>query len=220
MHAFPDPARVRHLPAHGRRPLVAWSPIAVAAGVLLALAISVPALAHAELVSSDPPDGAVLADTPAAIVLTFSEDLDPAKSSFKMSGPSGTVGNGKVGSVATQMLLTTGPLPPGSYTIQWTSMSTDQHLLRGTLTFTVAAATAPPATSSPVPPASAEPSAAPSIAASAPAPSPAPSVAPAASAAANDTVQAASGDVILPIVAALVLVAGVGVYLLRRSRRS
>jgi methionine-rich copper-binding protein CopC len=189
--------------------------VAVAAASLLMLAVAAPVLAHAELVSSDPADKEVLAASPTTITLTFSEDLDASKSSFKVVGPAGTVGTGKVGGVTTQMLLPGLSLTPGDYEIQWTSMSTDQHLLRGTLTFTVSAATAAPATASPIPSsASAAPSAA-STAASSPAVGA--TLTPAAS---SDTVGAASGDVVLPIVAALVLVAGAGLLLFRRSRRA
>ena len=189
--------------------------VAVAAASLLVLAVAAPVLAHAELVSSDPADKAVLAASPTTITLTFSEDLDASKSSFKVVGPAGTVGTGKVGGVTTQMLLPGLSLVPGDYEIQWTSMSTDQHLLRGTLTFTVSAATAAPATASPIPSsASAAPSAAATAASS---PAVGATLTPAAS---PDTVGAASGDVVLPIVAALVLVAGAGLWLFRRSRRA
>ena len=189
--------------------------VAVAAASLLMLAVAAPVLAHAELVSSDPADKAVLAASPTTITLTFSEDLDASRSSFKVVGPAGTVGTGKVGGVTTQMLLPGLSLVPGDYEIQWTSMSTDQHLLRGTLTFTVSAATAAPGTASPIPSsASAAPSAAATAASS---PAVGATLTPAAS---PDTVGAASGDVVLPIVAALVLVAGAGLWLFRRSRRA
>ena len=189
--------------------------VAVAAASLLVLAVAAPVLAHAELVSSDPADKAVLAASPTTITLTFSEDLDASKSSFKVVGPAGTVGTGKVGGVTTQMLLPGLSLVPGDYEIQWTSMSTDQHLLRGTLTFTMSAATAAPATASPIPSsASVAPSAAATAAAS---PAVGATLTPAAS---SDTVGAASGDVVLPIVAAVVLVAGAGLLLFRRSRRA
>jgi methionine-rich copper-binding protein CopC len=188
---------------------------AAAAASLLVLTLAAPVLAHAELVSSDPADKAVLAASPTTITLTFSEDLDPTKSSFKLVGPAGTVGTGKVGGVTTQMLLAGLSLAPGNYEIQWTSMSTDQHLLRGTLTFTVSAPTPAPATDSPVPSAA---GATPSAAAT-PASSPAVSAAPS-PAASSATVAAASGDVVLPIVAALVLVVVAGLWLFRRSRRA
>ena len=58
----------------------------VAAG-MLGLGASAPVLAHAELVSSDPADKAVLAAPPTIITLTFSDGLDAAKSSFRLDRP-------------------------------------------------------------------------------------------------------------------------------------
>jgi methionine-rich copper-binding protein CopC len=186
-------------------------------GVLLALELALPVLAHADLVSSSPADKAVLATPPESVTLTFSEDLDAAKSSFKLLSGAGTIGTGQVGATPTAMTLGGLSLAPGDYTIQWTSMSTDQHLLRGTLTFTVLPA--PSATASSVSPAS--PSEAPSAGSSSSAGAePTQSPGALASAATNEPIQAASGDVILPIIVALALVAGVGAYVLRRSRRA
>ena len=57
---------------------------AVLSGLLLALAITAPAFAHADLVRSSPKDKAVLETPPTKVTLTFSEALDPGKSSFKL----------------------------------------------------------------------------------------------------------------------------------------
>ncbi len=188
----------------GRRTLAAS-----ALALLILLAVAGSALAHSELVSSDPADKAVLATPPTTITLTFSEDLDPGKSSFKLVGPAGTVGDGAVSADPLVMTLEGLALDPGSYEIQWTSAALDGDILRGTLTFTVSAPAPTPVA----------PSAAPSAAASAE-PSAAASALPTSSPAPVPAEPAASpGDVVLPIVIALVLVAGVGVYVLRRSRR-
>lgn len=192
---------------------------ATAAATALALVLAAPVLAHADLVSSDPADKAVLATPPTTITLTFSETLDATKASFKLIGPGGTAGTGKVGADPAGMVLGGLALDPGSYEIQWTSASTDGHLLRGTLTFTVAQPTAAPAT----PPAASEaPSGAPTAAASpsTPATSPAASPAPAASPDPAAPASSSEGDVVLPIIVALVAVAGIGVLVLRRSRRA
>lgn len=171
---------------------------AIGAGLLLSVAVAGPALAHAELVSSDPADKAVLPASTITITLTFSEDLDASKSSFKLLGPGGEIGTGKVGGVTTQMLLPGVSLAAGDYTVQWTSVATDQDLLRGTLKFTVSGSTA---------------TATATVPSVAPTTVPSPSTSP-------DAVQPASGDVLLPIVAALVLVAGAAFYLVRRGRRA
>lgn len=201
------------------RPSLARASVAAA---LLVLTLVGPTLAHAELVSSNPKNGAVLATPPTVVTLTFSETLDAQKSSFKLIGPDGPVGTGKVASDPSGMTLAGLSLAPGDYEIQWTSVAVDGHVQRGVLAFIVSQPTTAPPTLTPAagsPPAPASPSAEPSVAPTAPttpgptvAPSPAPSPAPA-------PASASSGDVLLPIVAALALVAVVGAYLLRRSRR-
>ena len=188
---------------------------------MLTVVIAAPVLAHADLVSSDPADKAVLATPPTTITLTFSETLDATKASFKLIGPGGTVGTGKVGADPAGMVLGGLALDPGSYEIQWTAASTDGHLLRGTLTFTVSQPTAAPAT--PPPAASAVPSGAPASAAispSTPAASPVDSPVPAASPDPAAPASSSGGDVVLPIIVALAAVAGIGVLVLRRSRRA
>lgn len=189
-------------------PGVLRSILAPVFGVLMVLTLAAPVQAHAELVSSDPANKAVLATPPATITLTFSEDLDASKSSFKLLGPAGTVGTGKVAGTATAMSLEGLSLAPGDYTIEWTSMALDGDLLRGTLTFTVAASTPSggPSTAAPSTAPSAPPAASPAT------PSPSPS--------ADGAIQAASGDATLPIIAALVIVGVVGLFVLRRSRRA
>ena len=115
--------------------------------------------------------------------------------------------------MGTMRLALTEGLAPGTYTIRWTSFSTeDNEQARGTTTFTVAAASTP------------SPSPTPSVATAAPsvAPSVAPSIPPAGSASpsAPPTAPAAStGDAVIPIVAALLVLAGLGVWLLRGRTR-
>lgn len=199
------------------------------AAVLLVLAITSPALAHAELVSSDPEDKAVLTSPPSVVTLAFSEGLDQAKSSFKLSGPGGTVGTGKPAQQGGKAMTLDGlALAPGTYTIAWTAAADDGHVERGKLSFSVSEPTPAPETPAPsVVPASTAPSAAPTAAPVSPAPaSSAPAVSPAASpvaspAAGGDAAPAsASGtDVLVPIIVGLVLVAGLGGFLFSRSRR-
>jgi copper resistance protein C len=205
----PTPARRRPTI---RPPEVVRSAVPPLAGVLLALALVSPALAHSELVSSDPPDKTVLAASPAVITLTFSEAMDPAKSSFRLVGPAGEVGTGMVADDPTRMTLDGLDLTPGGYEIQWTSAALDGDIVRGTLTFTVSEPAPAPPTPTPGPSEAAAPSAGSSIAPTA-APTPAPSAAP------TDPASS-SGDVVLPIVAALALVAVVGLAVLRRGRRA
>jgi methionine-rich copper-binding protein CopC len=210
---------------------IAWRPArslpstvlpALLAAVLALLAPGL-VLAHAELVSSDPQDGAVLETPPTSVTLTFSEGV-VGKSSMQLIAPDGsTIGStGPAADGDTSMSLGGLDLGPGPYTVQWTSVAADGDILRGKLAFTVTAASPTLPSPSPTPPASAEPSASPtpltSVGTSATPTSP-PTVAPSPSAD-TGTVTAAQGDVLLPILAALVIVGVVGVLVLRRNRAS
>jgi len=185
------------------------------AGLVVALLLALPAgvVAHSELETANPPDGAMLTAPPAEIVLTFSATLDPAKSSVTLHDPAGIeVAKGGVDTASDRVMLLIPPssMAPGTYEIRWTSAATDGDLLRGTLHFELAAPTPTPTPA---------PTATPTIAPSAsPTPSPAPSASPSPSASTGPA-SASGGDVLLPILAALLVVGVLGAVLLRgRSR--
>ena len=181
----PSPASRSGPSAAGRAPR--WL-VPVPAAVLLMLLAAAPVLAHAEFVSSDPADGAVLATPPQTVTLTFSEGLDSAKSSIELVGPDGsTVATAKpAGDGDVTMTLGGLALTAGSYSVKWTSVSLDTDILRGTVSFTVGqGASGVPVTTG------------------------------------GDPASGGNGsDVVLPIVVALVLVAVVGAYVIRRSRNA
>jgi methionine-rich copper-binding protein CopC len=185
--------------------------------VLLALIAPSAALGHAELDTVTPADTSTVQGSPDAIVMTFAQDLNAAKSSIRVVDAAGTVvaegGTVPSGKPREMDLTLTTPLAPGAYTIRWTTTSAeDGETARGTTTFTVTAAPAPSPTPSSAP--SAGPSVAPSVA-----PSLAPSGAPSPSAAPS-TPTSSTSDAIVPIVAALLVLTGLGLWLLRgRSRR-
>ena len=103
-----------------------------------------PASAHANLISSDPQNGAVLPQAPNIIVLQFSEDLDPSFSAVELldsngntvvSGP-GTITSGK----PRQITLNLPPIPNGVYSAAWKARSaTDGHVTEGAVSFAVGA---------------------------------------------------------------------------------
>ena len=194
--------------------------MAVLAGLLLALVVAAPAAAHADLVTSSPEDGAVLATPPTTITLTFSEPLDAGRSSFKLLAVgTGNVAEGGADVMTLGPLLLDGrPLGPGVYQVQWTSVAGDGDVLRGTLTFTVSEPTPAPATPTPAATSSStEPSTAAPGAAAMPVPSTVPPPTPPG---VPDPASVGAGDVLLPIVATLALVAVIGVLALRRGRRA
>jgi len=188
------------------------------AAVLLAMfAIPLVALAHAELESASPPDGAVLDSPPSEIVLTFTEALDTAKSHMELFGPDGAQVAAGVADPDNDKTMRIDPpvLAPGAYEIKSTAFAAhDGALKREVLTFTVNAPSPSPSPTPAAPSASAAPYASPSASASAP-----PSVAPSPAPSAGGDASASGGDVILPILAALAVVLLLGVFLLRgRSR--
>jgi methionine-rich copper-binding protein CopC len=191
--------------------------VAVALFVLLVASTPPAVLGHAELATVSPADTSTVQGSPDEIVMTFTQNLDPAKSSIRLVDAVGKVivegSTVAAGRPRELDLVVPVPLAPGVYTIRWTSFSTeDGEQARGTTTFTVAAAPTPSPTPLPTPSAAApsvSPSVAPSLAPTvAPSPSP-PPTAPAAS----------TGDALVPIVFALLVLAGLGLWLLRgRSR--
>lgn len=183
----------------------------VLAVLLAVLALPLVALAHAELESASPPDGAVLSEPPTEVVLTFSAELNTSKSSVTLRDPAGTeIAKGGVDPAddTVMRLIPAASLAPGTYEVRWTSVALDGDLLRGTLRFDLTAPTpSPTATPTAAPSATASPPPAPSSS-----PSPAPSATPGSTSGSGD-------DVILPIIVALIVILLLGMFLLRgRSR--
>jgi methionine-rich copper-binding protein CopC len=183
---------------------------------LVTLSSPAPARAHAELVSSQPANGAtVAAGFAGPLVLTYDEALAQGSHAELINSGGQKILDAAIDPADRRRLVftLTGPLEPGTFTIQWTSVAADRDVQRGQLGFTVAAPTpspsAPP-TMAPTPSPTAAPTAtAIPTATVQPSPSPTPTPSPAA---------ASAIDVVLPIVAALAFVAIGGLYLLRRGR--
>jgi hypothetical protein len=182
---------------------------AAALGLLLSL-VPASALAHAELDTITPPDKSTVGTAPTEIVATFTEELDPSKSSLVVVTSSGSqvASGGEVDATDKKKLTLALPaLEPGAYEIRWTSTSAeDGDIARGVTTFTFTPAPTP--------------SPAPTLAPSAtPAPTPSPPLTPAPSPSGAGTPTASSTDILIPIVVGVLLVAALGYWLLRgRSR--
>lgn len=199
-------------PRPSRRSLAA---VAFATFCLFILLLPTAAFGHAELATMTPADKSTVAP-PTEIVATFTETLDPSGSSLKLADSSGKVlvqgGTVDATNKKTMRLDVSGAsLAPGAYEIRWTSKSADDgDLDRNKTTFTIAAASPSP---------SAAPASASASAPSAP-PSPSPTVAPSPSASGGTGTPASSTDSVIPILAVLVVIALLGLWLLRgRSRR-
>ena len=98
-----------------------------------ALAVALPASAHAELVDSDPADGSTVA-TLDTIRLEFSEELLDIGNSITVTDGSGAIQDLEVTlSEPTVLEAPVGGLAPGEITIAWRNASVDGHTEEGEL---------------------------------------------------------------------------------------
>jgi copper transport protein len=116
--------------------------MAVIVAVLGVIGWSVsPALAHAELTSTDPVSGSVLDAPPDAVTLSFSEAIDIGLGAVRLfdgRGRSVDVGaathpDGR----ASEVRIDVPDLPNGSYVVDWRVVSADGHPIRGAFMFQV-----------------------------------------------------------------------------------
>ena len=173
--------------------------LTIVAALIVSSSVSTATLAHASLVSSTPADGATVPITDAtAVTLTFDDDLDPGKSKFELVDAGGAiVATGAVGSDPRVMSASGLALARGAYQVRWTAVASDGDLTRGIVSFQTiqeGAVSIGPSTAS-----AATPS-------------------PAASAGTAPVAGGSPGDVLLPIIAAAVIVAVVAAKVLRRGR--
>lgn len=109
------------------------------------LAVAGPAAAHADLVSSSPSDGAVIAGEPQQVTLVFSEQVTLNLSSVRVIGPDGR----RVDSGAPQAAGSDGDSvavdlaadsQQGTFVLNWHATAADDgHATSGTLAFSVGA---------------------------------------------------------------------------------
>jgi methionine-rich copper-binding protein CopC len=185
--------------------------------VVLGLTFVLPGVvaAHAELVEAIPADKSTVTEPVSEVSATYTEDLDTDSSLKVRDANNATLATGVVDPNNDRRMVATlaQPLTDGTYAVFSTAIATDGHIEKVTWTFTVSI----PATPSPSPTCT-EPCAS---ASSAPPPSPSPTVAPTPTGSPAPSSPTSSGnDVILPIIAALAIIAiGAGI-LLSRGRRA
>ena len=114
--------------------------------IVLALLLARPAVAHANLLRSDPAAGALLDRSPPSLTLEFSEELDPAFSQAQLFDSQNQLvepGPGVVDPATPRVLRLILPdLPQDSYTALWRVRSAaDGHITQGSLPFGVGVAT-------------------------------------------------------------------------------
>ncbi len=120
------------------------------------LAVS-PAVAHTDLVSSDPGDGQTLKKAPGTISLTFGEELLSAGSRLVAQDEDGVAVEIGPPRVTGPKLSATWPgsAAKGTYTVSYRTVAQDGHPLEGKVRFTIAS----PAATSPTPATAASPAA-------------------------------------------------------------
>jgi methionine-rich copper-binding protein CopC len=181
----------------------------------LFLMIPVGAAAHTELETATPAAGSTVPSSfDGPIVLTFSEELAEGSKADLLGPGGGVVESATIDGPAARMSFELdAPLDPGDYEIEWTGVAVDGHVERGVVAFTVAPA---PPTEAPSPTPTAEPE-----------PTPSATLAPTAEPTASGTptptpvesTDTSDSNVVLPIVAALLLVlVGVAYLLSRRGQ--
>jgi copper resistance protein C len=199
----------RHPPS---RPLLAALLLALGAFMALPAVVA----AHAEFERSTPEDGETVQGSPSVIRAFFSEELADGSEMALLDEGGTTIATGTIDPAnPTRMRIDPPDLEPGDYEVQWKAFADDGHLETGTFTFTVSAAVTPPPSLSPLPssPVSAPPSASVEPTASTPT-TPSPTEGeptPPANA-------AGTNDVLLPIIAAVVIIGVLGGYLLMRRQ--
>ena len=197
----------------------------VAAGLFIALmalslVLPVAVLGHSELDTPTPADKSTVTEPVIEVSGTFTEAIKADGSSLLVKDSTGvTVAQGGVDATNNKIMTATPaiPLPNGIYTVQWTTVSADDgDIARGTWTFTVAvaAATATPSASAT---AGAATATAPTTA---PTPSSTANAAPSPSPSGSGSNTGSGGDVILPIIIALIILGAGAAYLLSRRGRA
>ncbi len=111
---------------------------ALVVAALMVLAVPVVAQAHAVLISSQPAEGATIAEAPADITLTFAGDVRVVSLVLKHDGDpdlSLPVPGGPTFARSTQAPLPA--LAPGAYRLEWRTIAKDMHAMSGVVNFTI-----------------------------------------------------------------------------------
>ena len=112
-------------------------------GLFAALAVLVtaaPAAAHAELIESDPADGAILPEAPSEVTLTFNEPVRLTAQKITVYDAEGRVVDSEAtaSGVTVTVAVPGGPdLGRGTYVVGWYVVSADGHPISGSLRFSV-----------------------------------------------------------------------------------
>lgn len=116
---------------------------------LVLLACSLPATAHAVLVSSSPKNNATVKAAPKRVVLRFDARIEKPVTQVTLFDSKGKkvalppAPNGYSAGPANQLSVPMPSLKPGAYRLEYRVLATDGHLTPGLVRFTVAGGKAP-----------------------------------------------------------------------------
>ncbi len=124
----------------------AVGPVAAVLAVLaIVLGSGSPASAHAELIDSDPAQGAVVEAAPRTVTLTFDEPVRLTSQEIAVYDAQGDPVESSAGASGDEVrvdLADAADLPDGTYVVAWNVLSGDGHPIAGALTFSVGAPSA------------------------------------------------------------------------------
>jgi copper transport protein len=116
--------------------------------IVVAAAVIAPAaaFAHANLVETNPPNGAALVHAPARVVVRFDDVVRtaPGNAAVRNGGASVLAARPRTHGRQLVLPLRTG-LRNGDYSVRWSAVSDDGHVIQGVLAFSVGTGRAPPA---------------------------------------------------------------------------
>lgn len=97
------------------------------------------AQAHAFLDHAEPRVGSTVSAAPSVLSLWFTQNLEPVFTSAEVVNAAGARVSGKARIDGANSLMQVGlkPLPPGTYTVRWRTLSVDTHTTEGSFTFEV-----------------------------------------------------------------------------------
>ena len=130
-------------------PHVRTGALAALAATACVLALPATAFAHAQLLRTVPEAGSVVAVAPNRILLEFDQQVEPvtgATGVVNSSGRSVLAGPARTSSSDVRMLVipVQPHLPRGDYTVRWSVVSTDGHIVSGVFAIGVGSGSAPP----------------------------------------------------------------------------
>lgn len=110
--------------------------------VIAVVGFARPVSAHADLSSSSPAANSVVATSPEAVVLSFTEPVDLVADAIRVVDADGAlidIGPATLSEGGTTMSVGLPPLDEGTWAIAWRAVSADSHPIQGAFTFSIGA---------------------------------------------------------------------------------